>query len=293
MLYDKSMENSMQSQHYDKIAQAIHYINSQLHNQPELHDIADAVNLSPYHFQRVFREWAGISPKRFLQFLTVKHAKQLLTHSSTLDVSLQTGLSSQSRLHDHFVSLEAVTPGQYKQAGLGVDIQYGFAPSPFGTVFMATTDLGICHLAFVDDKDQQTAINELSAHWPNARLNINESHIKQLAVKIFKGHSNKREKFHLLVQGSNFQIKVWESLLRIPEGQIQSYQHIASAIAQPKASRAVANAIAKNPVAYLIPCHRVIRSTGVISGYRWGTERKQALIAWESAKRLEAKGESQ
>ncbi len=283
----------MQNKHYDTIAQAIHFINSQLHNQPELKDIADAVNLSPYHFQRVFREWAGISPKRFLQLLTIKHAKQLLKHSNTLDVSLQTGLSSQSRLHDHFVSLEAVTPGQYKQAGLGMNIQYGFAESRFGIVFMATTDLGICHLAFVDDKDKQTAINALSAYWPNAQIKFNQSHIKQLAEKIFNANSIKRGKFHLLVQGSNFQVKVWESLLRIPEGHIQSYQHIARAIAQPKASRAVANAIAKNPVAYLIPCHRVIRSTGVISGYRWGTARKQALIAWESAKLFKSEGDYQ
>ena len=283
----------MQNKHYDTIAQAIHFINSQLHNQPELKDIADAVNLSPYHFQRVFREWAGISPKRFLQLLTIKHAKQLLKHSNTLDVSLQTGLSSQSRLHDHFVSLEAVTPGQYKQAGLGMNIQYGFAESRFGIVFMATTDLGICHLAFVDDKDKQTAINALSADWPNAQIKFNQSHIKQLAEKIFNANSIKRGKFHLLVQGSNFQVKVWESLLRIPEGHIQSYQHIARAIAQPKASRAVANAIAKNPVAYLIPCHRVIRSTGVISGYRWGTARKQALIAWESAKLFKSEGDYQ
>lgn len=281
----------MQNKHYHTVAQAIQYINRNLHHQPELHDIANAVNLSPYHFQRVFRDWAGVSPKRFLQYLTIQHAKLLLKNSSLLDTSLQTGLSSQSRLHDHFVTLEAITPGQYKHDGQGLDIDYGFTESPFGSVCIATTELGICHLGFVNDKDLKTATLHLSKIWPNARLSHNDSRIDALGKKIFSVNSTSPEKFHLLVKGSNFQIKVWESLLSIPEGNIQSYQQIAKAIAQPKASRAVANAIAKNPIGYLIPCHRVIRSTGVISGYRWGTERKQALIAWESARVFKTKGD--
>ncbi len=193
------------------------------------------------------------------------------------------GLSSQSRLHDHFVTLEAITPGQFKNQGQNMKIEYGISPCPFGNVFIASTERGICQLSFTDKNDYCAELERLQNAWPNADMSENHSLIKSLSEMIFNTHNGINEKFHLLVQGSNFQVKVWESLLQIPTGMAFSYQQVANSIDMPTGSRAVANAIAKNPIGYLIPCHRVIRSTGVISGYRWGVERKQALIAWESA----------
>ena len=275
----------MPNTHYEKIEQAICFINENIKNQPSLEEIANVVNLSPFHFQRLFRLWVGITPKRFLQFLTIDHAKQLLKDSSVFDVSLEMGLSSQSRLHDHFITLEAVTPGQFKNEGQGMNIEYGISQSPFGTVFIAATQRGICQLSFINQKDYCDVLETLQHSWPNAVIQDNHSLIQSLSKKIFHEPNKENEKFHLLIQGSNFQVKVWESLLRIPAGMVFSYQQVASSINMPTSSRAVANAIAKNPIGYLIPCHRVIRNTGVIGGYRWGRERKQALIAWESAKK--------
>ncbi len=274
----------MPNRHYEKIEKAIRYINENLKTQPGLDEIADAVNLSPFHFQRLFRQWAGITPKRFLQFLTITHAKQLLKDSSVFDVSLEIGLSSQSRLHDHFVTLEAVTPGQFKNKGQDMTIEYGISPSPFGLAFIAATERGICQLSFTNKDNYPDLLESLRYAWPKADVLENHSRIQSLSNKIFHIHNPSNEKFHLFVQGSNFQVKVWESLLRIPSGMAFSYQQVANSIDAPTASRAVANAIAKNPIGYLIPCHRVIRNTGVIGGYRWGCERKQAIIAWEAAK---------
>ena len=274
----------MSHSHYEKIEKAIRYINSNIRTQPSLEEIADAVNLSPFHFQRLFRQWVGITPKRFLQFLTINHAKQLLKESSIFDVSLEIGLSSQSRLHDHFVSLEAATPGQFKSSGQQMLIEYGLSTSPFGSIFIAATKRGICKLSFITKDNYSSELSSLQLAWPNAAFQQNHSRIESISKNIFSTPHSANEKFHLLVQGSNFQIKVWESLLRIPTGTVFSYQQIAKSIGMPTGSRAVANAIAKNSIGYLIPCHRVIRNTGVISGYRWGCERKQAIIAWESAK---------
>jgi AraC family transcriptional regulator of adaptative response/methylated-DNA-[protein]-cysteine methyltransferase len=273
----------MSNTHYDKIEKAIRYINANLKNQPSLEDIANAVNLSPFHFQRMFRQWVGITPKRFLQFLTINHAKQLLKDSSVFDVSLEIGLSSQSRLHDHFVTLEAVTPGQFKNKGQDMTIEYGIGQSPFGPVFIGLTERGICQLSFINKENSSDALESLRDAWPKANILENGSRTDILSKKIFNTQTASNEKFHLFVQGSNFQVKVWESLVRIPSGMAFSYQQVANSISLPSGSRAVANAIAKNPIGYLIPCHRVIRNTGVIGGYRWGSERKQAMLAWEAA----------
>lgn len=280
----KVCEEKMPNRHYEKVEEAIHYINDNLKTQPDLEEIADAVNLSPFHFQRLFRQWAGITPKRFLQFLTLTHAKQLLKDSSVFDVSLEIGLSSQSRLHDHFVTLEAVTPGQFKNKGQDMTIEYGISHSPFGLAFIAATERGICQLSFTNEDNYPNLLESLRYAWPKADVLENHPRIKSLSNRIFHTHNPSNEKFHLFVQGSNFQVKVWESLLQIPSGMVFSYQQVANSIDAPTASRAVANAIARNPIGYLIPCHRVIRNTGVIGGYRWGCERKQAIIAWEAAK---------
>ena len=268
---------------YQKIEKAIRFIQENLRTQPSLEEIANAVGLSPFHFQRLFRQWAGITPKRFLQFMTVSHAKQLLKESSVFDVSLAMGLSSQSRLHDHFVTLEAVSPGQFKNEGKDMKIEYGISHSPFGIVFIGATERGICQLSFIDEKNYSDSLESLQHAWPNADILENRSRMDTLSKKIFNIHIEPIEKFHLFVQGSNFQVKVWESLLRIPTGMAYSYQQVAVSIALPLGSRAIGNAIAKNPIGYLIPCHRVIRNTGIIGGYRWGSERKHAILAWEAA----------
>lgn len=271
------------SSDYERIAKAISFLQQNALNQPSLDDIAAAVELSPFHFQRLFRRWAGITPKRFLQYLTVDHAKQLLASSSVLETSIEVGLSSQSRLYDHFIALEAMTPGEYKRAGMRVDIDYGISSSPFGNAFIAATERGVCQLSFIDNQQSNEHLERLKKKWPNATLTENSTRIATLAETIFNNPSNSNADFSLMVQGSNFQIKVWESLLRIPPGKLFSYGQVAAAIGHPSSSRAVANAIGANPIAYLIPCHRVIRNTGVLGGYRWGVERKQIIQAWEAA----------
>ncbi len=271
------------SSDYERIAKAIGFLQQNAANQPSLDDIAAAVGLSPFHFQRLFRRWAGITPKRFLQYLTVDHAKQLLASSSVLETSIEVGLSSQSRLYDHFIALEAMTPGEYKRAGMSVDIDYGISSSPFGNAFIAATERGVCQLSFIDSHQSGEHLERLKKKWPNAALTENSTRMATLAETIFNNPSNTNADFSLMVQGSNFQIKVWESLLRIPPGKLYSYGQVAAAIGHPSSSRAVANAIGANPIAYLIPCHRVIRNTGVLGGYRWGLERKQIMQAWEAA----------
>jgi AraC family transcriptional regulator of adaptative response/methylated-DNA-[protein]-cysteine methyltransferase len=270
---------------YQRITEAIQFLERNVSRQPGLEELATALKLSPFHCQRLFRRWAGVSPKRFLQFLTVAHAKRLLDQSqSVLNTAYATGLSGPARLHDHFVSLEAVTPGEYKHKGSGLYIRYGVHPSPFGPMFLAVTQRGICALAFVaDTQDVGRELAALEHNWNSAAIHEDRTATEAVAARVFACEVNPHRPLKLLVKGSNFQIQVWKALLAIPPGWLCSYRQIAYLIDQPAAFRAVGQAISANPVGYLIPCHRVIRGMGTLGGYRWGTTRKQALLAWEAA----------
>jgi AraC family transcriptional regulator of adaptative response/methylated-DNA-[protein]-cysteine methyltransferase len=269
---------------YQRIASAIEYIRSHLQEQPTLEQIAGHVHLSPCHFQRMFSRGAGVTPKRFLQVLTLEHARPLLDQAMPLlAISAELGLSSASRLYDHFVTLQAVTPGEYKTRGAGLTIEYSFQPGPFGDVFIAMTERGLCKLAFVEPQDRQQALADLREQWPAANLQANDARATELLGRIFHPQRKFDRPLSLLVSGSNFQVNVWQALLQIPAGQVTSYGRIADALGHPRAARAVANAVAANPIALLIPCHRVIRNNGDITGYRWGSTRKHAILAWEAA----------
>lgn len=268
---------------YALIERAIAYVESNSTRQPELAEIASAVGLSEYHFSRVFTRWAGISPKRFLQFVTKENAKQLLDRSENLlDTTYQVGLSSLGRLHDLFVTTEAVTPGQYKTRGAGLTIRYGLHPTPFGECLIGLTERGICHLGFVQDGEGD-AIDALVAEWAQARMVEDQRATAPLIEPIFDVGRRSGHPLYLHLRGTNFQIKVWEALLRIPAGQVTTYGQLAARIGQPAASRAVGSAVGHNPVAVLIPCHRVIRSLGEFGNYRYGAARKVALLAHEFA----------
>ena len=269
---------------YDRIAQAILFITSRVNSQPTLDEIAAHVHLSPFHFQRLFCRWAGVTPKRFLQALTLERAKQLLSESKPLlEVSDSLGLSSGSRLYDHFVQLEAVTPGEYKTGGKGTIIEYGTDDTPFGCAFVAITARGICKFAFVDDDDTQGQLAELATRWPRAVLRENHRRTSAIVHAMFDGKEKPDRPLSLYVRGTNFQVSVWKALLQIPPGKVVSYAQVATAIGHPRAARAVGLAVGKNPVAFLIPCHRVIQGCGKIGGYHWGEVRKHAIHAWESA----------
>ena len=271
---------------YQRIADAIGYINANIHQQPSLDEIAAAINLSPFHFQRLFSRWAGVTPKKYLQILTVDRAKALLAESKPLlEVSDSIGLSSSSRLHDHFVQLEAVTPGEYKSGGQGISIQYATAPSPFGEIFIAATPRGICKLSFIGQDDINTDIADLKRRWPNAELHQNPLDTLEIIDSIFSTTDAITRPLSLHVSGTNFQINVWRALMQIPAGTLNSYSQIAEAVGRPKAARAVGSAIGSNPIAFFIPCHRVLQQSGQIGGYHWGVTRKHAMHAWESARR--------
>ena len=274
------------SQDYERIEQAIRFLQSHHHEQPSLSEMAQRVNLSEYHFQRLFSRWAGISPKRFMQYLTKEQAKHLLTQSKDLlSVSHATGLSGPSRLHDLFVTCEAVTPGEYKQRGEGVEIRYGIHPSPFGECLVALTDRGICNLMFVQDHERDAAITFLRDNWPAAEFTEDYGGTRvviEQMMELFQTRSSTT--LRLFLSGTNFQIKVWEALLQILPGSVVSYEDVAIHIGMPGASRAVGNAISRNPIPVLIPCHRVIRKSGEFGNYRWGASRKKALLGWEMAK---------
>ena len=270
------------SEDYARIEQAIRYIETNADRQPDLNELAAQIGLSEYHFQRLFTRWAGISPKRFLQFLTREHAKALLARSgSLLEATSAAGLSGPGRLHDLFVQTEAVTPGEFKSKGAGVDIAYGFHPSPFGECLLALTGRGICFLAFVE-KDRSTALEQLRQAWPKAQLSESTSRTAPVVEQIFSPIPAGTIPLHL--RGTNFQIKVWEALLRLPSGQVTSYQALAEQIHSPGSARAVGNAVAHNPLAYLIPCHRVLQKTGHFGNYRYGPSRKKAILGWEMAR---------
>jgi AraC family transcriptional regulator of adaptative response/methylated-DNA-[protein]-cysteine methyltransferase len=272
---------------YAIIEKAIEFIDAHREAHPSLGSIAAAVNLSEFHFQRLFSRWVGISPKRFLQFLTKEHAKTLLRQSGNLlDATYEAGLSGPGRLHDLFVHCEAVTPGDYKNKGKGLKIRYGLAFSPFGECMIASTDRGICALGFLREDTGARKVQLLRNQWPDAELVEDGAHIDALARRIFPAAiESGAAPLHLHVKGTNFQIKVWEALLAIPFGTAVTYQAVADAIGSPGATRAVGTAIGKNPVSYLIPCHRVIRKMGDFGNYGGGRTRKMALIGWESARR--------
>jgi AraC family transcriptional regulator, regulatory protein of adaptative response / methylated-DNA-[protein]-cysteine methyltransferase len=269
---------------YERIAMAIDFIRSHAHLQPSLNDIANHIGLSSSHFQRLFSRWAGISPKRFLQILTLEYAQQLLqeTNMSVFDVSTNVGLSSGSRLYDHFVQLTAVTPAEYKQQGEGLGIFFGIHSTPFGRAFIAVTARGICQLVFIDTQTKDQLVQDLTQAWPLAECIEETEQTATTIEQLFALKPSNKKPLSLWVKGTNFQINVWRALLTIPEGELQSYKNIAQQIGKPKATRAVGTAIGANPVAFLIPCHRVIRQTGELGGYRWGLTRKQALIARET-----------
>lgn len=272
---------------YQRIAEAIEFINANAGQQPNLEAIAAQLNLSPYHFQRLFSRWAGVTPKKYLQILTVERAKQLLAEAQPLlAVSGEVGLSSPSRLHDHFVQLEAVTPGEYKTGGAGLSIDYAVHNSPFGEIFVAATARGICKLSFIDGDKEEIHIADLQRRWPEARLQRDNSGRLAVIESLFTDSQKIDRPLSLHVSGTNFQVSVWRALLQIPEGTLTSYSQVAGAVGRPKAVRAVGSAIGLNPVAFFIPCHRVLQQSGNIGGYHWGTTRKHAIHAWESARCL-------
>jgi AraC family transcriptional regulator, regulatory protein of adaptative response / methylated-DNA-[protein]-cysteine methyltransferase len=276
------MNPSQSSEDYLRIEQAILYLENHYKDQPELGDVAANIGLSEYHFQRLFTRWAGVSPKRFLQFLTKEGAKDLLNRSENLlDTTHQVGLSSLGRLHDLFVTAEAVTPGEYKSHGAGVTIRYGIHPTPFGKCLIATTERGICHLSFVQTSEGD-AIDQLVSDWKQATMVEDYRSTIPLIEPIFDlRYSHRGKPLHVHLRGTNFQLKVWEALLQIPAGEVTTYAGIASRIGNPNATRAVGTAIGHNPIAVLIPCHRVIRKVGEFGNYRYGALRKKALLARE------------
>ncbi len=276
------------SQDYRRIEQAILFLQENHRRQPSLEEMAASVHLSKYHFGRLFKRWAGVTPKQFLQHLTLDYAKDRLAEAeSVLDASLAAGLESPSRLHDLFVTLEAMTPGEYKRRGEGLAIRYGFHPTPFGLGLLATTDRGICALRFVGQEGQDGTLDQLKGEWPEAEFVSDPEATQALVDRIFSPFSNGRqEPFHLLLKGTNFQVQVWRALLAIPKGALVSYQDLARAMGRPKATRAVASAVAHNPIGYFIPCHRVIGSNGRIHNYRWGAARKKAILGWEASRQI-------
>ncbi len=276
--------NTQEQLNYTRIAEAIEYIRTHFKDQPNLDEVAEKVHLSPFHFQRLFSEWAGTSPKKFLQYISVQHAKKLLKEeqATLFDTAYETGLSGTSRLHDLFINIEGMTPAEYKNGAKNLDINYSFAESPFGNLIVASTVKGVCFMGFYED--EPTAFAALQAHFPYAAFSRKLDMIQQNALFIFQNDWSKLHDIKLHLKGTDFQLKVWETLLKIPMGQLATYGTIAQKIGNPNASRAVGTAIGSNPVAFLIPCHRVIQSTGTFGGYMWGPTRKTAMIGWEGAK---------
>jgi len=288
-LHDNSNESLDAAQagatDYQRMVNAIAFLQAKRNHQPELADLAQHLNLSPAHVQRLFTRWAGVSPKRFVQFLTKEYALSVLRETSVLDAALQSGLSSGSRLHDLMVTLEAVTPGEFASGGEGLHITHGFGTCPFGHCFIAFTSRGICQLGFFDASEEgQGMLDELRLTWPQAHHQPDDGAAQVWIDRVFNQQLGQTpQPLHVLVKGSNFQVQVWQALLRIPSGHMLSYADIAQTVGRPLAARAVGTAIARNRLAYLIPCHRVIRQDGFVHAYRWGGARKQAMLAWEAA----------
>lgn len=271
---------------YERVARAIAYLYRHAGMQPDLAAIARHVHLSEFHFQRLFLRWAGVSPKRFLQHLTLERAKaRIACFGSVMEASADVGLSGPGRLHDLFVTLEAMSPGEYKSGGAGLEIAFGIHESPFGPVLIASTARGICALRFLERAGKRAAEDVLRSEWPEARLEIDRTQVRELGARIFAPLSSPSEKpLALLVKGTNFQMQVWRALLRLPVGALATYGAIAARLRRPGGARAVGTAVAANPIAYLIPCHRVIRESGHLGGYRWGETRKAAILGWEAAR---------
>jgi len=271
---------------YSRIERAILFLEENYHRQPELREVAQSVHLSEFHFQRLFRRWAGISPKRFIQFLTLEHAKRLLEGShSVLDATYEAGLSSPGRLHDLFVNIEAMTPGEFKAQGSGLRISYGFHPTPFGECLLSVTERGICGLGFIGAGGRAAILRDFRSRWPQAHWEENPRLTQPYISGIFGEEKRNGDRpITLVLQGTNFQIKVWEALLKIPMGSVIPYEDLANRVCSARAARAVGSAVGKNPIAFLIPCHRVIRKAGGIGGYHWGPARKRAMLAWEAAR---------
>ena len=269
---------------YARVARAIEFIQSRAEGQPSLAEIAEAIGVSEFHCQRLFSRWAGISPKRFLQVLTLEHAKALLRgEADVLSASYEAGLSGPGRLHDLFVTLEAVTPGEFKAAGSGVSIGYGFHPTPLGDAFIASTERGVCALEFADRlEEREEALERLRKNWPSARIERDQAATGRLAERVF-GKGGSPERLSVLVRGTNFQVQVWRALLTVAAGSAVTYAEVARKIGNPRAVRAVGSAVGANPVAWLIPCHRVILSSGALGNYRGGPTRKAAALIYESA----------
>ena len=271
---------------YDRVEQVIRYLETHWKDQPDLGELARVVDLSPFHFQRLFQRWAGVSPKKFLQYLTVEGAKRRLRESrSVLDAAYDSGLSGPGRLHDHFVAVEAMSPGEYKKGGEGMTIGYGFHASPFGEALIALTARGICGFSFVDKGGKEKAIADLKRNWKKAAFRPESQAAMEVGRRLF-GRGTRQAQSKVLLKGTSFQIKVWEALLRTTPGSIVSYRDVAGWIGRPGAARAVGTAVGQNAIAYLIPCHRVIRETGILGEYRWGPARKKAILGWEGTKDL-------
>ncbi len=269
---------------FNRIAEAIHFLKSGYKQQPSLEEAAAQVHLSPYHFQRMFQHWAGVSPKQFLRYLSVEHAKRILkeTGASLLDTAHETGLSGTGRLHDLFIKMEGMTPGEFKNGGESLHIHYQFAESPFGNILIASTTKGICYLAFAE-ADPLMAFENLRNHFPKAYYQEQSDSFQENALSIFQQDWTKLPAIKLHLKGTPFQIKVWDSLLKIPTGGLTTYGALAEKAGFPGASRAVGTAVGSNPIAFIIPCHRVIKSTGETGQYHWGSHRKDAIIGWEAA----------
>lgn len=270
---------------YVRVEKAIRYLEENFRRQPTLEEVARATGLSEYHFQRLFRRWVGVSPKRFLQYLTAGHARDLLERQRTvLDAAYEVGLSGAGRLHDLMVGVDAVTPGEVRRLGAGLVVRYGLHDTPFGEGLIAVTERGICGMSFLEERGEDGALEELRARWPEATLVEDPAATGPLVGRIFEAGAPDT-RLPLLLRGTNFQVKVWEALLRIPAGAVATYEEVAELAGAPGAARAVGTAVGRNPVAYLIPCHRVIRKSGVFGDYRWGATRKRAILGWEAARR--------
>lgn len=288
VLYIDRMNMNELHHDYQRIERALVYLEANRSEQPSLEEVAEHVGLSPFHFQRIFSRWVGISPKRFLQFLTVEHARRCLVETrSVLEATFEAGLSSPGRLHDLTVAVDAMTPGEIKNGGAGLTVRCGRVPSPFGPCFIGFTQRGVCWMAFPNEDEHDQSVDELESCFPAAEVCDDPDGAGRWRDRVFhQSETESEEPLQVLLSGTNFQLKVWEALLRVPTGGLCSYAGLASAMGRPTATRAVASAVAANHVAYLIPCHRVIRSMGAFGQYRWGAARKSAMIGWEQARRI-------